>query len=93
MPDFKDGCPCQSVAHDDFTLVSPLGGLFKYYTSDGKYFREALNGQAHWTQEEDTIRICKTVYDLAYRTAQKIEEKIEAGTCATCMSYACVCDD
>ena len=73
MPDFKDGCPCQSVAYDDFKLVSPLGGQFWYFTSAGMFFREALNTQAHWTQEEDVIRISKSVYDLAHRTAVKAD--------------------
>ena len=62
-----------TVAYDDFKLVSPLGGLFRYYysASDGIHRREALNPQAHWTQEGDTIRISKSVYDLAHRTAVK----------------------
>ena len=60
-----------SVDYGDFRLVSPLGGLFWYFTSAGMFFREALNTRAHWTQDEDVIRISKTVYDLAHRTAVK----------------------
>ena len=60
-----------SVAYDDFRLVSPLGGLFRYYTSDGTYWREALNAQARWANVEYHKRISKTVYDLAHRTVCK----------------------
>jgi len=64
-----------TVVYDAFQLVSPLGGLFRYYTSDGTYWREALNDLARWTQPEDDLkRISKTVYDLAHRTAVKAGE-------------------
>lgn len=63
----------EPIAYDDFELVSPLGGFFRYYTAMGMYWREALNGQAHWTQAEDHKRISKTVYDLAHRTALRQE--------------------
>ena len=80
MPDFKDGCPCQSVDYDNFRLMSPLGGLFRYYTDSGSYYRETLNQRARWTQEDRTKRISKTVYDLAHRTAVKADDKDDRQT-------------
>ena len=66
-----------TVAYDDFRLVSPLGGLFGYFTDSGMYYRETLNERARWTQEDRTKRISKTVYDLAHRTACKEGESDE----------------
>jgi len=64
-----------TVAHDDFELVSPLGGLFRYYTADGMCWRLALNDLARWTQPEHDLKcISKSVYDLAHRTAVKTDE-------------------
>jgi len=63
-----------TVAYDAFQLVSPLGGLFRYYTDAGMYYREALNQRARWTQEDRTKRISKTVYEYAHRTAVKEDE-------------------
>ena len=67
-----------TVAYDDFRLVSPLGGLFRYYTLDGEYWREALNAHAEWTQPDGVKKLSKTVYDLAHRTAQR-EEVVNRG--------------
>jgi len=61
------------IAYDDFKLTTTLGSLFRYYTSDGFYFREALNELALWTQTKDAKLISKTVYDLAHRTAVKAD--------------------
>ena len=62
------------IAYDNFELVSPLGGLFRYNTNERVYWREALNDLARWTQpENDHKRISKTVYELAYRTTQRQE--------------------
>lgn len=63
-----------TVAYDDFELVSPLGGLFRYYTRrDGLYYREALNAHAEWTQPDGVKKLSKTVYELAHRTAVKAD--------------------
>ena len=61
------------IDYGDFQLVSSLGGLFRYYTSDGTYWREALNAQARWANVEYHKRISKTVYDLAHRMAVRQE--------------------
>ena len=63
-----------TVAYDDFELVSPLGGLFRYYISDCMCWREALNAHAEWTQPDGVKKLSKTVYDLAHRTAVKADE-------------------
>ena len=68
----------EPVAYDDFQLVSPLGGLFRYYISDCMYWREALNAQARWANVEYHKRISKTVYELAHRTAVKQEGESDA---------------
>lgn len=57
------------IAYDDFTLISPLGGLFRYYTSDGRYYREALDERARLSQFERTKPISRSVYEHAYRVA------------------------
>lgn len=59
----------EEIAYDDFTLVSPLGGLFRYYTSDGKYYREALDERARLTQFARVKIISKSVHEFAYRKA------------------------
>jgi len=61
------------INHDDFKLVSPLGGLFRYYTLDGEYWREALNAQARWANVEYHKHISKTAYELAHRLAVRGE--------------------
>ena len=61
------------VDYGDFQLVSPLGGLFRYYREGGMYYREALNAHAEWTQPDGVKKLSKTVYDLAHRTAVKAD--------------------
>ena len=72
----EDNIDVEPIAYDNFQLVSPLGGLFRYYTSDGTYWREALNDLARWTQPEDDLKcISRSVYEFAHRMAVKEGER------------------
>lgn len=51
----------------EFTLISPLGGKFKYYYQDGEYRRKALDAKARLTQEQEDKVISEMVYAYALR--------------------------
>lgn len=63
----------KEIDKNDFTLVSPLGGTFRYYIEGKKFFRKALDTRAHFTQADDVKPISRSVYEFAYRRATKTD--------------------